>query len=101
MCMASRHRGFGYGYRGPGFRALYRSAINPCLSWLRSWRNQGNDNMCLGDSGGPDFGAGRWSRAVSRLNVVINSYSCEERHGFTGSTPQAGVPGKYVALPGF
>lgn len=94
----------GFGYTDTGFRAsgtLSYRALAPAFIMVTQLANQGSDNMCFGDSGGPDFVQVNGQEQLVAINVVVNSYSCEEVAWlYRLDTPQArAFLGQYVALP--
>ncbi len=87
------------GFRASGvlsYRALTRAFI-----MVTQLANQGSDNICFGDSGGPDFVQANGQEQLVAINIVVNSYSCEEVAWlYRLDTPQArAFLGQYVALP--
>lgn len=94
----------GYGETFTGFRAsgtLSYRAWTPAFIMVTQLANQGSDNICFGDSGGPDFVQINGREQLVAINVVVNSYSCEEVAWlYRLDTPQArAFLGQYVALP--
>jgi Trypsin len=94
----------GYNASFTGFRDLgtliYR-ALTPAYIMVTQLANQGSDNICFGDSGGPDFMQVNGQEQLVALNVVVNSYSCEEVAWlYRLDTPQArSFLRQYVVLP--
>ena len=93
-----------FNYTDMGLRAsgsLSYRALTPAYIMVTQLANQGNDNMCFGDSGGPDFVLVNGQEQLVAINVVVNSYSCEEVAWlYRLDTPQArSFLGQYVTLP--
>ena len=94
----------GYRETFTGFRAsgvLSYRALTPAFIMVTQLANQGSDNVCFGDSGGPDFVQIDGREQLVAINVVVNSYSCEEVAWlYRLDTPKArAFLGQYVALP--
>lgn len=94
----------GFSYTDTGTRAsgsLSYRALTPAFIMVTQLANQGSDNICFGDSGGPDFIQINGQEQLVAINVVVNSYSCEEVAWlYRLDTPQAqAFLGQYVALP--
>ncbi len=94
----------GFVYSDTGFRAfgtLFYRSLTPAFITVTQLANQGSDNMCFGDSGGPDFIQVNGEEQLVAINVVVNSYSCEETAWlYRLDTPQArAFLGQYVTLP--
>ena len=88
------------GIRSAGSLA-YRSLL-PDLIHVTMLANQGNDNFCYGDSGGPDFVQINGQEQLVAVNVFVNgSKTCEEQGWLQRlDTPQArAFLGQYVTLP--
>ena len=94
----------GYRETFTGFRAsgvLSYHTLTPAFIMVTQLANQGSDNICFGDSGGPDYVQVNGQEQLVAINVVVNSYSCEEVAWlYRLDTPQArAFLGQYVALP--
>ena len=94
----------GFSYTDTGIRAsgaLSYRALTRAFITVTQLSNQGSDNICFGDSGGPDFVQVNGREQLVAINVVVNSYSCEQVAWlYRLDTPQArAFLGQFVALP--
>lgn len=94
----------GFSYTDTGIRTsgtLSYRALTRAFVTVTQLANQSSDNMCFGDSGGPDFMQVNGHEQLVAINVVVNSYACEEVAWlYRLDTPQArAFLGQYVALP--
>lgn len=62
---------------------------------------QGDDGLCFGDSGGPDYATIEGREQLVSISVVVNSYSCHSTAWlYRLDTPAArAFLGSYVTLP--
>jgi hypothetical protein len=79
---------------------LYR-ALTPAFIIFTGLANQGSDNVCFGDSGGPAFVQINDHEQLVALSVGVFSASCEEGGSlYRLDTPQAwAFLSQYVNLP--
>ena len=94
----------GFSYTDTGVRTsgvLLQRTLTPAFIMVTQLANQGSDNICFGDSGGPDFVQVNGREQLVALNVVVNSYACEEVAWlYRLDTPQAqAFLGQFVVLP--
>jgi hypothetical protein len=54
-------------------------SITPAYVNVSMLANQGYDNICFGDSGGPDFVQVNGAEQLIAINMSVNSTSCEEQ----------------------
>ena len=94
----------GFSYTDTGFRAsgvLSYRALTPAFITVTQLAKQGSDNMCFGDSGGPDYVQVNGQELLVAINVVVNSYACEEVAWLyrLDTPPARAFLGQYVELP--
>lgn len=101
-----------HGYHSPGYTLtddggirssgiLAYRALTPDFIHVTMLANQGNDNFCYGDSGGPDFVQINGREQLVAINARVFSATCEEMAWLQRlDTPQArAFLGQYVTLP--
>lgn len=93
-----------FSYADTGTRTsgiLSYRALTPAFIMVTQLANQQSDNICFGDSGGPDFVLVDGQEQLVAINIVINSYACEEVAWlYRLDTPQArSFLSQYMALP--
>jgi hypothetical protein len=80
---------------------LSYQSIQPAYVHVSMLAGQGYDNICFGDSGGPDFVQVNGAEQLIAINISVNSISCEQQ-GFLYrlDTPSAReFLSQFVTLP--
>jgi len=80
---------------------LAYQSITPAYVNVSMLANQGYDNICFGDSGGPDFVQVNGVEQLIAINMSVNSTSCEQQGTlYRLDTPSAReFLSQFVALP--